>query len=327
MQTILFDKFKLVPRDLTIRDRLLPENVFNRHWLFQCNIKILVVTDSVYGGFGKTEQFHLGLVLDIINQDPWNHVNFDFTKAHRNTSEEADVIDNFRFDAHDLSQYSQIWMFGISRYQDDNSLSSNELQAVSDFMDAGGGLFATGDHEDLGNAMCARVPRVRSMRRWYHQNPGPNGEPVAPTQTGLQRHDTIVNNGSQTDAHPQTIRPKYYSRSIGGSRFKLIDKFPHPVLCGPNGVINFLPDHMHEGCCEVPADLSQSFTFNGQSFTEYPSKDGHQEIPEVIAYATNNVDSDEFGVLATYNGHRVNVGRVLVDATWHHWFNINVFTL
>ena len=89
------------------------------------------------------------------------------------------------------------------------------------------------------------------------------------------------------------------------------------------GPINFLPDHMHEGNCEVPSDLGNSFAFDGENFTEYPEKNGHQQIPEVIATATNNVTSSQFGVLCAYDGHAVDVGRVAVDATWHHWFNIN----
>ena len=37
-------------------------------------------------------------------------------------------------------------------------------------------------------------------------------------------------------------------------------------------------------------------------------------------------NSDPFGLLGAYNGHHsaANVGRVLVDATWHHWFNVNL---
>ena len=96
------------------------------------------------------------------------------------------------------------------------------------------------------------------------------------------------------------------------------------MLCGPNGVVNFLPDHMHEGLCEAPADLSRSYTFDGYTTTEYPTVDGHQESPQVIAWATNHVTESEFGVLAAYDGHKANVGRVVVDATWHHWFNINL---
>lgn len=312
-------------RNIPVEQRLLPENIFGWKWLFKCNVNILVVTDSTSGGFGNSASFHLGEVLDIINSDPWSHVKFNFTKAHRVAAVGDDVVGNFKFDSHELSQYSQIWLFGINREGQGNSLSDTELKELADFMDAGGGVFATGDHEDLGNAMAARVPRVRSMRRWYHPNPGPNGEPVAPDQSTDERHETLVDSGTETDPIPQTIRPKYYYRFVGGSMiFSKKVKYPHPLLCGSQGPLRYLPDHMHEGHCEVPSDLGSSVTFDGNTYEEYPEKNGHRESPCIAAHATNQVSNDEFGVVAAYDGHKVDVGRVVVDATWHHWFNYNV---
>jgi hypothetical protein len=255
---------------------------------------------------------------------------FEVTKAHRQNDPTAD-LNGFRFDAHDLSQYSQIWLFGVERTGD--PLSQSELKMLAEFMDGDGGVFATGDHENLGLAMCGEVPRVGSMRRWHWPDPGPNGEPVAPDQTGSERHDTVMDvepmtpglQGDQSDKVPQPIRPRFYSRKVGGGIIHQVHTFPHPILCGPDGVIKFLPDHMHEGLCEVPADLTNSFSFAGYTAEEYPSPNGVQERPEVIAWATTrNTDNAEFGVLAAYDGHQAGVGRVVVDATWHHWFNINL---
>ena len=298
------------------------ELFFDRRWFLRCRVNILIVTDSSSGGFGSAG-FHLGEILNVLGSDPWSWVQFHVTKAHRGVDPAGDVIDNFRFNTHDLSGYSQIWLFGIERSA--NPLSAAELRALSEFMEAGGGVFATGDHEDLGRAMCAEVPRVRSMRRWYYPNAGPNGEPVAPSQSGSDRHDTVILPGNQSDQVPQPIRPRYYTRRANTILKEY--RYPHPVLCGPDGVITYLPDHMHEGLCEVPSNLSQTYTFDGLSVKEYPdTTDGHANPPEVIAWATTrNTDGDEFGVLAAWDGHRSGGrGRVLVDATWHHWFNINL---
>jgi hypothetical protein len=306
-----------------------PAVLFDIRWLWRCRIRILMVTDSGSGGFGPVAGFHLGEILNILAADPWPHVTFEVTRAHRQASPEADVIDSIRFDSHDLSVYDQVWLFGINRAGPD-PLSDAELRAISQFMDAGGGVFATGDHENLGLALAGEVPRVRSMRRWYYPGPGPNGEPVAPAQTGAARHDTLVDPAGapgpdQSDAVPQTIRPRWYTRFASSGIFLRRIRYPHPVLCGSMGVIDFLPDHMHEGLCEVPANLNQSFTFDGYTVTEYPTLAGHQQVPEVIAWAdSHGTTATQFGVLAAYDGHRVNVGRVLVDATWHHWFNINL---
>lgn len=312
------------PKRLRIEHSVLPETVFDPRFLFwRCTVRVLVVTDSTSGGYGTSAGFHLGQVLDIIQDDPWSHIAFKFTRAHRQTGDAATDDHNFRFDNHDLSQYSQIWMFGISRTSD--ALSEDELRALAEFMDAGGGVLAMGDHENLGQAMCAEVPRVRNMRRWYHGPGAPSGAPLAPDQTGPGSHDTLVGGGTQTDPVPQMIYPVYWTRvSWKGGFLRRVVRYPHPVLCGPEGVINYLPDHMHEGLCEVPTDLTATLTFSGQNFTEYPTVSGHQERPVEIAHADNNMSSSRFGVLAAYDGHRVDVGRVLVDATWHHWFNINI---
>ncbi|MGQ0680712.1 MAG: hypothetical protein ACT4OM_13850 [Actinomycetota bacterium] len=316
--------------ELKIRPVTPFETLFDHNWFLKCKVKILVVTDSGSGGYGEISGFHLGQVLKIVAQDSWPHIVFDFTKAHRQVSGEAGVIDNFRFNNHKLNQYDQVWLFGI--LTDSDALSDAELKSLSMFMDQGGGVFATGDHQNLGQPMCGEVPRVRSMRRWYWPAAGPNGEPVAPDQIGAGRHDTVVDTdpnqaglqGTQSDEVPQVIRPRWYTAwSLSPVITKQV-RFPHPVLCGPKGAITHLPDHMHEGLCEVPADLTGSFNFDGYATTEYPELNGHQEVPQVIGWATNHVQNAQFGVLAAYDGHRSGVGRVVVDATWHHWFNINL---
>lgn len=82
-----------------------------------------------------------------------------------------------------------MWLFAVES-SFGPALDAPELRAISEFMDGGGGIFATGDHEDLGVAMCGAIPRVRSMRKWHWPDPGPNGEPVAPSAGGPDRFDT-----------------------------------------------------------------------------------------------------------------------------------------
>jgi hypothetical protein len=95
---------------------------------------------------------------------------------------------------------------------------------------------------------------------------------------GPHRHDTLAKGhdlayqfDDQSDDVPQTITPRMYLGGISG----LVDwRYPHPLLCGPQGVIDVLPDHMHEGECQEPEDLSGTFSVGGTTRPEYPAKNG-----------------------------------------------------
>lgn len=295
-----------------------------------CKIKMLVVTDSI-GTYGNGS-FGLSDFLKAFDS-PLPYTSFDITRAHRESNNTGD-ISNFTFDSHNLDQYDVIFIFAV-RSQQASNISESELRAITEYMDNGGGMFATGDHADLGVSICGQIPRVKSMRRWYTpSNPGPNNEPFAPLAS-VNNLDTNVDvmgaGGSDTDYYPQTIRPKYKYRYVfpGFNNHHIWNyvKYPHPVLCCPDGVINKLPDHMHEGLCEVPSDLTWSSSFSGYNFEEYPMVSGSRIKPEILAWATNHNPNapSSFGVIGALDGHKhATLGRVIVDATWHHFFDINI---
>ena len=311
-----------------------------------CVVRILMVTDNG-GDFSTTADFGLGELLEVLSVAPGPYVSFAVTKANRRSDPTAD-LQNFVFGSTVTTEnFDQIWLFGLER--SGNFISDQELRVLSQFMNEGGGVFATGDHEDLGIDLCGKVPRVRNMRKWYFDHspdrptpyPIPAGEPLAPPVDGPDRHDTLrvgsdpnYQFDDQSDAVPQTITPRYYHHR--SSRYTRI-RYPHPVLCGPEGPIKVLPDHPHEGECYVPDDLTLELTFDGYHFAEYPlDSSGNRRSPEVIAWATilggrqapldvkGPVNPKSFGVIGAYDGHKANVGRVVVDSTWHHFFNINL---
>lgn len=316
-----------------VHEVLIPKKLF-----FKCHLTILMVTDAS-GSFDKTASFGLGHFLTVFSNDPSAiptdnpaaYVRFTVKTAHRGGG--AADFQNFSFETHNLAQYDQIWLFGVARFGP--ALSEPELKALTKFMDEGGGVFATGDHEDLGVDLCGSVPRVRCMRRWFFSTPDPLGSPPAPPQTG-GNHNTITDNPAtatneklgdtfQSDNYPQNIRPRY-RKVFTGSIFKR-RVFPHPVLCGPNGVIQVLPDHMHEGKCDIYNDFGRTRIFDGQSFVEFPPRTGSsvQQLPEVIADNVNQITNTTFESISVYDGHATDkAGRVLCDATWHHFFNINL---
>src|SRR5215211_7241064 len=155
--------------------------------LSPCDVGILMVTDS--GGSFGTDDFGLKALIDALAVPPGPWVRFEITTANRGPDPTAD-IEGFDFTAQSLDNFDQIWLFGIER-STSPGLSTAELSAISQFMDGGGGVFAAGDHEDLGAAISGSIPRVRSMRKWHFPGPGPLGEPGAPPVAGLDRLDTL----------------------------------------------------------------------------------------------------------------------------------------
>lgn len=306
-----------------------------------CTVRILMVTDA--GGSFTDADFGLTELLDVLSVSPGPYVRFAVTKAHRRPAGDLNTIGadlvGFRFNTIGLKSFDQIWMIAVDR-SGAMPLSEAELRSISEFMDGGGGVFATGDHENLGVDMCGRVPRVRSMRKWHWPNPGPNGEPVAPGGSDATRHDTnqpghdaSLTFDDQSDDVPQDILPVMHT--AGSPYLFQRTVYPHPLLCGPNGVIRLLPDHPHEGECYVPTNLTKTFTFDGHAVTEYPILSGTTRLsPELVARNRSgtgitgsmkaSLTPHNFGSIGAYDGHQVNVGRVVVQSTWHHLFNINL---
>jgi hypothetical protein len=353
-------------------------------------VRILIVTNDwpgvVNGGFrfwseqGPSErtgpnsrQFHLGEFVRTLAQTPWLGFNVDITMAHRGRpgggvtelmlkEDRGAKVVGFRFDeaftlegaSRTLADYDMCLFFPINPSPDETAAKMQaEADAIAQFMENGGGFFATGDHAELGAPLCKLIPRVRSMRRWWTSPPA--GELGAPPPTGAARVDTtrpgadgVVQFEDQSDEFAQEIEPAMYPGGLGGAGgYPALRRFPHPLLCSPEGVVRWLPDHMHEGMCEVPAGLgARTFTLGGASRREYPDYTSRGATaplaPEIVAWGrdlghtTPAINSAEhypenttttpkrFGVIGAWDGHRVGRGRVVVDATWHHFFDINL---
>ncbi len=293
------------------------------------------------------QSFGLSELLKALGRGATPEGGLAITTAYRGEKVDGRVADDFKFEfkAGSLADYDQVWLFGYQRQGSGHDLSQEELKVLSAFMNGGGGVFATGDHEDLGYALCGQVPRVRSMRRWCRagvtgcEDPAPSRNEKDRLDTLREGHDFGFQVSDQSDDIPQTILPK-----LNKSDCYFI---PHPLLSHGNATIRVLPDHMHEGDCVAPTDLTKKLKFaDGPEFDEYPLL-SNQEVrlsPEVIAVAVSAgghlqdraegedrppVDPRCFGAICVYDGHRVRldghrVGRVVVDASFHHFVNINL---
>jgi hypothetical protein len=183
----------------------------------------------------------------------------------------------------------------------------------------------------------------------------------APAADGPFRHDTLrlgldvaatpLNEATrftfddESDDVPMQLRLRNYFRF---SAPRKVEKSIHPIMCGTftKGPIQVFPDHPHEGEVVEPKDLGQTVSFQppantpglfpGYSAREYPNQGARPLSPEIIAWARvlpgitdansfkHRADPVEFGAVGAYDGHKVQVGRVVVDSTWHHWFDVNL---
>lgn len=285
-----------------------------------CEIKILIVVEkSITFKDDVKAGFSLSLLKNILSGKNMFNTSVKVHTAHRD--DKINVLDgvdmhSFKFTDIDLSEYSQIWLFG---YHDDNEnmeLEPLEMEAIERFMDDGGGIFATGDHEELGKQLCGNIKRVKSMRLW--------SGPDVPDASDETRNDTNQKNpdtnvyifDNQSDSYPQHIIVHY---DVFGNS--------HPILsAGASSTINILPDHPHEGECRLP---------NTTEYDQYPDGFILKPLPIIVATSTNNTESTKcesgsrphpkcFPAICAYDGRRANVGRIVTDATWHHFLNVNL---
>lgn len=304
-------------------------------WPEPIPVRILVVTDGDLSFEPVPGGMSLSIALDALRTSPWWWVQYDVVRAHRNEDPSGipAEYERFRFDDDviDLDDFDQIWLFGKER-DAVHPLGEGELEAIARFMDGGGGVFATGDHGDIGASLCGDIPRVDRMRRWRWS--AELGAP--PSATGPDRNDTLVAGSDgvyrfthQSDDVPQHISPRYRPGWTALPWRKRSD--PHPLLGRGDGAVTVLPDHMHEGACVVPHDPTESRLIGSYVTTYWPG----DIMPEIVAdgIVTAHHESDSrfghvegktFGVVGAYDGHRVDVGRIAVDSSWHHWIDLNL---
>ena len=326
-------------------------------WWRRCTVKTLIVTDGSLN-FGEGD-FGLSTFVRTLKNEAPSRVRFELTLAHiRNVSDPemlvsetgiANRIKSFRFDnvSHfTADMYDQIWLFGIETSYAGMTgrgtfLAPAEMAAVHAHMQRGGGVFATGDHGFLGQALSGGLPRIRGMRYWGDFPSSDNNQNQV-SMTGPRRndsnqegHDAGTSFSDQSDDIPQPLDLLLYSSYAG---FLRNARYPHPLMCGRMGRIDVFPDHPHEGECRVPPDVTQMFG----GADEYPADSGGTRIvPEVVArgrvHAGNTTRStgpngmkvptvaQTFGVVSAYDGHRASSkGRVVCDSTWHHFINVNL---
>lgn len=314
-----------------------------------CRQRILVVAD---GGINYHPSEGLGLteLLNALADPAFVPRVPEVTRAHRSPGAGSGAaLTGFRFDTAAVpltrANYDQLWLIGIASgtaqnansgaYNAFNALNDNEIGVIAAFMEAGGGVFATGDHGALGFSLSGLLPRIRHMREWRTTPMGLESVPTA-----LGRLDTMSDPGpeknyqfdDQSDDRPQRVFPHYRRNAMG-------NWVVHPLLSSGSGDIDVLPDHAHESECRGLTAGTGMFPAKGATpaFTEFPSATGATPLPEIVATAISGGRQIEtsvgvkppptprsFGAISAYDGDAANKGRIVCQATWHHLVNVNL---
>lgn len=304
----------------------------------ECTPRVLVVTDTL--NFSSGDGFGLTQFVKTLQQATIHGMTPQVKTASRYASPGAE-LSNFDFNdpTHGLSisRYDVLFLFGAAS-EGIGDLPAPQVETIARFMQDGGGVFATGDHETLGAALCGNLPRVRQMRKWKAADAPPHVSSIERHSTNLSGSDETEEFNDQSDTLPQRLYLNFRTRAGGSAG---IDRAPHPLmqLRGRRKVLEVFPDHPHEGECRLPASLSGSFTLQGRPQPEWPKDAAGADVtPEIAAYSVSHGDGFPTGptgpkqglvpklfpAIAAYDGQRAGVGRVVTDATWHHFININL---
>src|SRR5436305_930027 len=132
-------------------------------------IKVLVVLDGDFRFEANavpagTTDFTFKTLTDTLSG-----AGFAVTKANRSVDSTADVgWDSFDFSAHNLLDFDVIWLLGragrnsvasppvdnpgsaLGDHTTAGGLGQAQHDAIANFMEAGGGVFAVGDHDSIG---------------------------------------------------------------------------------------------------------------------------------------------------------------------------------
>jgi hypothetical protein len=321
MPTIDISRF-LSPEKLALRFR-------------ECTPKLLVVTDGNLnagaGGFG------LSRFVSVLQNTTIHGMLPIVTARSRGSNDSA--LDDLT-----ISNFDVVFLFGWNGEGD--QLSEVARNRIAKFMQSGGGLFATGDHEDMGSGLCGSLPRVRNMRFWSSAET-PDIRDATRLTTSLSGVDDVYDFNDQGDAIPQRL---YANFNIPNDYLVFAPwpphaptkvRSPHPLVRMSDGkALDVYPDHPHEGECHLPTDFGTQFEVDGKKVAEWPG--GFllfgSPSPRLVAStmscgngfdmgptgAKDAVTPRSFGAICAYNGQAAGVGRVVTDATWHHYVNVNL---
>jgi hypothetical protein len=178
--------------------------------------------------------------------------------------------------------FDQLWLFAVDN---GDGIRAAECAAIGRFRAAGGGVFSTRDHMDLGSSICS-LGGVGAAHHFHSIQPESD-------ETRRVADDPFTTSISW---------PNYHSGD-NGDVFAIDAIEPvHAVLSEPNGdVVRRLPAHPHEGSVSAPPDDATA---------------------RVVATGTSTVTSRRFNVAVAFDPPG-STGRGWAESTFHHFADYN----
>jgi hypothetical protein len=283
-------------------------------------------------------EFSFGLtdVIAFITQGLKNVVDVEISFVHRHGSYLNPIEGKNKLAWRFLADYDEIWIFAdrqentvlgdVKTDEPYNVLDDYEQRVLREWM-KNNGVMLTGDHSEpaglapagvceldhdkfvgLGAALGRYLPRAHQLRQW-------DGPPTYCSDGAHDNQNTVEGpDPSQLDTNLELEMDKFPQQLVNPStRHEL---FSWVNSAGQVVPIEFFPDHFHEGMVLAPTETE----LDG----DWPQG---SPPPEVVA---SGIDKRPFAagrvypLVVAFDGHPVNVGRIVADSTFHHYLNFNL---
>lgn len=241
-------------------------------------------------------------------------VSFTLLNRHAKTGLEKLTADR-------LKNFEELWIFGFIHLNEPPfSLYPDEVLAVGNWMNDGGGVLITGDHtitDDKrdcaadhdtffahGRALGECIPRAGQMRDWA-------GPPTACTDSVINARD---NYNTQEGDDPQALDSLIFQLDSNPQTL-LREPTIHPLFMnGPHDRIRKFPDHEHEGKLIRLTELGDDWP-NGSPLPVVAARGIDKRFPEQPRI---------YDLVSAYDGVPAKVGRIVADSSFHHYLDTNL---
>jgi hypothetical protein len=254
----------------------------------------------------------------------------------------------FRLTTDELRKYDEVWFFLHNPDgKDADRLDEPERTALLRWMNGGGGVLVAGDHAEgkegnyrgLGAPIGRCIPRARHMRVWD----GPPG--ILDKDRAADTTDfSIAGRGVDPtylaqDSLPQRLLLPLVVSGIPSSA----EARPHAVFrAGVDRILDRFPDHEHEGWVKKTAGAATESEH--AKWPEIPQEWPHLSVPpkrgsdipgvDIIALGVDWRHGRTHNLMAQWDGHQLPLpgtdeayGRILADASFHHYVDFNLASI